>query len=303
MKAGLLPVHRPSALAEFLRGHGWDGSRAEAAASGLGPVAIAVTEVAAPALEALQRWNLKMGLDLLTGDDWFLLAGPASRLSALARPWTVPPELSEVATAVGLALPAEAPPRWSTGRGDIPLQRPVIVGIVNVTPDSFSDGGAHATTDAAVTHALRLLEEGATMLDIGGESTRPGATPVPVEEELRRVLPVVAALCDRATVPLSVDTTKSAVAAAALQSGAWVVNDVSGLRFDPAMAATIAGQGAGVVVMHSRGAFSELASYTHAEYPEGVSGTVARELGEAVRRATDAGVPLDHVAVDPGFGF
>ena len=304
MKAALLPVHRRAALVEFLGGHGWEGDRAEAAAAGLGPVAVVVTGVGPPALEALKRWNLKAGLDLLTGDDWFLLAGSASRISALARPWTVPPELSEVATAVGLALPAERPARWSTGRGSISLERLVIVGIVNVTPDSFSDGGAHASTSAAVAHALRLVEDGATMLDIGGESTRPGATPVLVDEELRRVIPVVEELQRRcAAVPLSIDTTKSTVARAALDAGAWVVNDVSGLRFDPAMGGVIAGQGAGVVVMHSRGDFGELASYTHATYPDGVSGAVARELGDAVRRATDAGIPLDHVAVDPGFGF
>ena len=303
MKAHALPVHRPRAVADLLRARGWDAPRAEAAADGLGPAAVVVTGISAEALEALRRWNIKAGLDLLTGEDWALLAGTASRISALARPWTVPPELAEVATIVGLALPSGPPAHWPTARGTIPLERPVIVGIVNVTPDSFSDGGAHATTEAAVTHALRLVEQGATMLDIGGESTRPGATPVPLDEELRRVMPVIEALCDRATVPLCVDTTKSAVARAALDAGAWVVNDVSGLRFDAAMAPTVASAGAGVVVMHSRGSFGELASYTHATYPAGVVEEVHDELLAAVQRATDAGVPLANVAVDPGFGF
>lgn len=303
MKAELLPVHRPAALAECLRGHGWDGPRAESAASGLGPVVIHLRGVSAEALEALRRWNLKAGLELLTGDDWLLIAGTAARVSALARPWTVPPELSEIATVVGHALPAAPPTHWPTRRGTISLERPVIVGIVNVTPDSFSDGGAHATTAAAVDHAKRLLDEGATMLDIGGESTRPGASPVPAEEELRRVVPVIERLCAGASVRLSVDTTKAAVARAALEAGAWVVNDVSGLRFDPAMAGTIAAAGAGVVLMHSRGAFAELASYAHADYTEGVAVEVVRELGGAVAHATEAAIPLDAVAVDPGFGF
>lgn len=304
MKVELLSVHRPAALAWFLSGHGWDVPRAEAAAAGLGPVVVVVAGLGPQTIEALQRWNLKMGIDLLTGDGWALLAASASRISALARPWTVPPELSELATAVGLALPATAPAYWPTRRGTISLAQPVIVGIVNVTPDSFSDGGAHATTDVAVAHALRLVEEGATMLDIGGESTRPGASPVPAEEELRRVVPVMEQLLSTCpTVPLSIDTTKSTVARAALAAGAWVVNDVSGLRFDPAMGATVAEDGAGLVVMHSRGGFNELASYAHAEYPDGVTGTVTSELDEAVARATAAGIALDHVAVDPGFGF
>ena len=142
------------------------------------------------------------------------------------------------------------------------------------------------------------------MLDIGGESTRPGATQVPLAEELRRVVPVLEAIASRSpALPLSVDTTKSQVAAAALAAGAWIVNDVSGLRFDPAMGGVIAEAGAGVVVMHSRGSFSELASYTHAQYPDGVTAEVCPELTAAVARATAAGIPLDAVAVDPGFGF
>ena len=304
MKAYALPVHRPRAVVELLRARGWDLPRAEAAADGLGPAAIVVAGLGPQTLEALRRWNIKAGLDLLTGEDWALLSGSASRISALARPWTVPPELSEVATIVGLALPAGPPAHWPTGRGTISLEKPVIVGIVNVTPDSFSDGGAHATTEAAVAHALKLVEQGAGMLDIGGESTRPGATPVPVDEELRRVVPVVEAIAARSpALPLSVDTTKASVAAAALAAGAWVVNDVSGLRFDAAMPSTVAEAGAGVVVMHSRGSFGELASYTHANYPGGVVEEVHDELLAAVQRATDAGVPLANVAVDPGFGF
>lgn len=304
MKAYALPVHRPQAVVELLRARGWDAPRAEAAADGLGPAAVVVAGVSPQTLEALRRWNLRAGLDLLSGDDWVLLAGSASRISALARPWTVPAELSEVATIVGLALPAGPPAHWPTHRGTISLERPVVVGIVNVTPDSFSDGGEHSSTSAAVAHALKLVEQGAGMLDIGGESTRPGATPVPEVEEVRRVIPVLEALSARLpTCPLSIDTTKSAVARAALAAGAWVVNDVSGLRFDAAMAPTVAEAGAGVVVMHSRGTFSELASYTHANYPSGVVEEVHDELLAAVQRATDAGVPLANVAVDPGFGF
>jgi dihydropteroate synthase len=304
VKAEFLPTHRPAVVVERLRQAGWESDRAESAASGLGPVVVVVAGLGPEVLEALQRWNLKAGLDLLTGDDWVLLAGSASRISALARPWTVPPELSELATAVGLALPAGPPAHWPTARGTIALDRPVIVGIVNVTPDSFSDGGAHATTEAAIDHARRLLDEGATMLDVGGESTRPGAAPVPAEEELRRVVPVIEALASRSpALPLSIDTTKSAVAHAALAAGAWVVNDVSALRFDPELAGVIAESGAGVVLMHSRGNFGELASYDRAEYPGGAVAEVTEELRDVVGRAVGAGIGATSIAVDPGFGF
>src|SRR5579863_3046271 len=194
---------------------------------------------------------------------------------------------------------------WRVRGAVVPLSRPVVLGIVNVTPDSFSDGGSFFSAEDAVAHAMRLVAEGADMLDVGGESTRPqGATPVGVEEELRRVLPVVGALRTACPgIPISVDTVKSAVAAAALEAGASVINDVSGLRIDPAIARVCAEAGAGLVVMHSRGGVGDMSTYQHATYgPDGV-GEVVAELSGRVDVALGAGVHPDAIAVDPGIGF
>src|SRR5690242_13097300 len=131
--------------------------------------------------------------------------------------------------------------------------RPLVMGIVNVTPDSFSDGGLHADAAAAVAHGLDLVRQGADLLDVGGESTRPGAEPVPLEEELRRVVPVVRELAARAGVPVSVDTAKAEVARQALAAGAHVINDVTAMLGDPDMPAAVRDGGAGVILMHMRG--------------------------------------------------
>lgn len=178
------------------------------------------------------------------------------------------------------------------------------MGIVNVTPDSFSDGGWFLAPEAAVEHARGLLAEGADILDVGGESTRPqSAEPVPVEEELRRVLPVVRALAaERPDAVISVDTVKAAVAEAALDAGAQIVNDVSGLRLDGAMADVCARSGAGVVVMHSRGGVSDMATYAHADYADFLDEMLG-ELRERVDAAESAGVRPERIAVDPGIGF
>ncbi|MBA3345143.1 MAG: dihydropteroate synthase [Gemmatimonadales bacterium] len=187
----------------------------------------------------------------------------------------------------------------------MPLDRPLIVGILNVTPDSFSDGGRFIGADAALAHADELLEAGAAMLDVGGESTRPGRTAeVSLEEEVRRVIPAVSALARaHPDLVISVDTVKSGVARAALEAGVAVVNDVSAFRLDPAMPAVVAAAKAGVVLMHSRGSNLEMASYTHAEYPGGVVGAVLEELRSALLAASDAGVAADATVIDPGFGF
>jgi dihydropteroate synthase len=193
---------------------------------------------------------------------------------------------------------------WQLRARSLPLDRPLVMGIVNVTPDSFSDGGQFHDPEAAVAHARGLLAEGADILDVGGESTRPqSARPVPVDEELRRVLPVVQALaseCPEAVI--SVDTVKAAVAEAAVEAGAHIVNDVSGMRLDSAMTEVCARTGVGVVVMHSRGGVSDMASYAHAEYADFLD-EMFDELRERVRVAEGAGVRRDHIAVDPGIGF
>ncbi|MDQ6634489.1 MAG: dihydropteroate synthase [Gemmatimonadota bacterium] len=183
--------------------------------------------------------------------------------------------------------------------------RPLVMGIVNVTPDSFSDGGEFLAADAAVAHASRLLAEGADILDVGGQSTRPqGAVPLSSEEELRRVLPVVSALA--ASQPhaiLSVDTVNAEVAEAAIEAGVSIVNDVSGLRLDPAMASLCANTGVGVVVMHSRGGVSSMATYEHADYGGEFLETMLSELRDCVRAVENAGVGREAIAVDPGIGF
>lgn len=172
------------------------------------------------------------------------------------------------------------------------------MGIVNVTPDSFSDGGRFLDHGAAVEHARALLAEGADLLDLGGESTRPGASPVPVEEELRRVLPVVEALAD-ARVPLSIDTRKPEVALAALEAGASIVNDVQALAA-PGMAEVCAEHRAGVVLMHMQGTPETM--QRDPRYGD-VVGEVAAFLRERARAAEEAGIARDRIALDPGLGF
>jgi dihydropteroate synthase len=178
------------------------------------------------------------------------------------------------------------------------------MGILNVTPDSFSDGGQYTGLAAALAQADSLLEAGATILDIGGESTRPGRTEgVPAEVELGRVLPVVEALARRhPALVMTVDTVKAPVARAVLDAGAAAINDVSGLRLDAAMAAAVTAARGGLILMHSRGGILEIASYTHASYTDVVA-EVIEELRAAVARAVAAGVALEAIAVDPGFGF
>jgi dihydropteroate synthase len=193
---------------------------------------------------------------------------------------------------------------WATSRGPISLDRPIVLGIVNVTPDSFSDGGLHANVEAAVAHSERLVEDGADVLDVGGESTRPGARGVPQEDELARTLPVVRELVRRfPRVPVSIDTVKAEVARAALREGAAIVNDVAGLRLDPALPGVVAEAGAGLVLMHSRGAVGDMASYALADYGPDAVGDVVAELSASVQRARAAGIPDAALVLDPGLGF
>ena len=187
----------------------------------------------------------------------------------------------------------------------VSLKRPLVMGIVNVTPDSFSDGGCFFSPAAALAQAAQLLAEGADILDIGGESTRPqGAAAVSAKEEMRRVLPVISALAaDRPDALLSVDTVKSSVAEAALLAGAHIVNDVSAMRLDPAMATVCARLDAGVVLMHSRGGVEDMATYTHAMFIGDPLDDVLDELGERVSTALERGIARERIVVDPGIGF
>lgn len=304
MIARRLPLHSPRAVQEALVARGWDSGRADAAAGGMPAAAIELSGLDDSTILALLQHAGALGLDLLTGPDWAIVAGSESRLSALARPWVVPPPLAEVAEAVGLRLLPDPPEVWVTRTGSIALDRPVIAGILNLTPDSFSDGGRYLSPDSALAQADILVSEGAAILDLGGESTRPGSEPVPEAEELGRVLPVVEALTRRHPgIPVSVDTVKAAVARAALDAGAAIVNDVSAFRLDPAMAGVVAATGAGVILMHSRGSVSTMARLDHAEYAPDVITGVRDELAAALERALEAGIAAERVVLDPGFGF
>ena len=194
---------------------------------------------------------------------------------------------------------------WAHSHGSIPLDRPVVMGILNVTPDSFSDGGRFFSVDDALARAEALMAEGADIIDVGGESTRPqGATPVDVAEESRRVLPVIAAV--RRQFPesvVSVDTVKAEVAERALSEGAAIVNDVSAFRLEARMAEVCARARAGVVLMHSRGEVSDMATFAHANYGDDVVGEVLDELLPRASAAERAGVPRNAIVLDPGIGF
>ena len=208
---------------------------------------------------------------------------------------------------------------WSIGKRCLALgPRTLVMGVVNVTPDSFSDGGLYFESAAAVAHAHRLLQEGADILDIGGESTRPGAAvapasgnsatsalqrrvPVSAEEELRRVLPVIKEIKSaRPDCIISADTYKAEVARAAVTAGAEIVNDVSAFRWDPAMAGTVAELGCGAVLMHMRARPEE---WRNLPRLEDVVGLVQRDLELWAQTAMEAGVAREHIALDPGLGF
>jgi dihydropteroate synthase len=179
------------------------------------------------------------------------------------------------------------------------LDRPRVMGIVNVTPDSFSDGGAHDTVEAAVAHGLQLVAEGADLLDIGGESTRPGSAPVPVDEELRRVVPVIEQLARQVTVPISIDTFKPEVMRAAVAAGAGMINDIHALRQDGALAAA-AELGVPVVLMHMQG---EPGSMQDTPHYEDVVAEVHRFLADRMFSAEMAGIAKKNLVIDLGFGF
>jgi dihydropteroate synthase len=179
-------------------------------------------------------------------------------------------------------------------------ERTLVMGILNVTPDSFADGGLYADAGRAVEAAVGMVEAGADIIDVGGESTRPGAAAVGADEEMGRVVPVIRALAGRVEVPISVDTYKASVARAAIEAGAGLVNDISGLAYDPALAGVAAAGQAGLVLMHMRGHSSDM--YAHARYDD-LAGEVARELRGSLNRAMQAGVPREAIILDPGVGF
>jgi dihydropteroate synthase len=196
---------------------------------------------------------------------------------------------------------AQQPAQLVLGSRIVPLPaRPLIMGIINITPDSFSDGGQCYTPQQAADHFFRLVDEGAELIDLGAESSRPGAAPVDVGEEWRRLGPVLSRVAGKTAVPISVDTYKAEIARRAVDNGVTLINDISALRFDPEMADTIADSGASVILMHMQGTPRNM--QRNPVYTE-----VVREIGEFLREratiAVSAGIPPDKVIIDPGIGF
>lgn len=190
---------------------------------------------------------------------------------------------------------------WELPRRVLDLRaRPLLLGIVNVTPNSFSDGGLYSQPEQAIAHAWQLIEQGADILDIGGESTRPGSQPVPVAEELQRLRPVIGALAGKVPVPLSIDTSKAEVARICLDMGADIINDVTGLRGDPRLAAVAVEYGAGVIVMHMQG--TPLTMQDNPQYDD-VVGEITDFFQERLTALTGQGLKRTKIVFDPGIGF
>ena len=179
-------------------------------------------------------------------------------------------------------------------------ERTLVMGILNITPDSFADGGRHYDLDSAVDAGVRMADAGADIIDVGGESTRPGADEVGAEEEMRRVLPVIERLSARTAAVISIDTYKAPVAREAVARGATIINDISGLLYDPSLARVAAETGAALVLMHTRGRSKTM--YQLARYADPVA-EVSQELQDAIQRATDGGIAREALILDPGFGF
>ncbi len=190
---------------------------------------------------------------------------------------------------------------WRLRNHELPLgSRCLVMGIVNVTPDSFADGGRFLHIDAAIAHGLELVRQGADLLDIGGESTRPGSQPVSLDEELQRVVPVVKALTQQVGVPISIDTSKADVARACLEAGAHLINDVTGLCGDPHMPGVVRDLGAGAIVMHMQGTPAMMQIAPHYD---NVITDLCRFFAERLQLLAAAGIPAEALALDPGIGF
>jgi dihydropteroate synthase len=189
---------------------------------------------------------------------------------------------------------------WKTSRRKIPLDRPLVMGVLNVTPDSFSDGGKFDSVETARRRAEEMIAEGADIIDLGGESTRPGSKRVPVNEEISRVVPAIKAIKDKFDTPLSIDTTKSEVAEAAVDAGAEIINDISGLRFDERIGDIAVARGTGLVLMHSLGEFETM----HSQPPvEDIIDEVVNDFRRSTALAEKAGVKPKQIVLDVGIGF
>ncbi len=302
----VLPLSAGSStgVRDALLARGWEGELADLSGGGMERAVFVADQVPDATIEAMVPLAGRLGLDLVTGPDWLLLSGPRSRLGAFARPWLQPEAVQQLAVAVGMRLPAEAARIWRCRSREIPLDRPVIVGVINATPDSFSPASRAGSIEEAAAAAERLIVGGATMLEVGGESTRPGADVVGADQELSRVGPMIEALVQRfPDIPLIVDTVRSSTAAAALELGVVAVNDVTAGRHDPALTGTAARARAGLILSHSRGGPGSIASDSHIREGEDIVTAVAGELCLAADDAISAGCGADTLVIDPGFGF
>jgi dihydropteroate synthase len=192
------------------------------------------------------------------------------------------------------------PQFWQTSRRKIEFRRPLVMGILNVTPDSFSDGGQAFNLNDALRRAEEIVSGGADIIDVGGESTRPGSDWVQAHEEIRRIIPVIQGIARRFDVPISIDTTKYEVAVAAVGAGAEIINDISGLRFDERIADAASNYGAGLILMHSRGDFATM----HSQQPViDIMATVSEDFHRSLAFAESRGVRIEQIVLDPGIGF
>jgi len=276
--------------------------------------AIRISAVPFPAATILKQEMLSLGgeaavargvLTARTKRSAVLLMGTLAQLRVLTVKIREQPfGLAGLSEQLGRLLDAAEPagrPSLKCRRLELPLhERPHIMGVLNVTPDSFSDGGRYHALEMALDRARQMVAEGADIIDVGGESTRPGARAVELKEELRRVIPVVERLCDELSVPVSIDTYKSEVARQALKAGAHMINDISALRFDENMPRLVARTGAGLVLMHMKG--TPRSMQRKPRYDDTIS-EIYEFLARQVRRAVEAGLTRDHLVIDPGIGF
>lgn len=294
-------------------GRGEAAPAAEAAISRSYTVALALENLSAAHAGFLQAEMLRAGGDVVlpqrpagsgAAKTEIVLIGSRTRFRTLiARVADAAADTAAVGEEIRRALDNHARTRFEIRMGARRLAvgpEPAVMGILNVTPDSFSDGGRWLESSSAVARAERLVEEGADIIDVGGESTRPGSDPVTEEEELARVLPVVETLASRIDAPISIDTRHARVAREAVAAGACLVNDVTGLQGDPGMAAAVAETGAGVVIMHMLGEPRSMQDHPHYDH---LMADICRYLRRGMQIAADAGVPEDGILIDPGIGF
>lgn len=252
----------------------------------------------------LVRKRIEEEFDIVDSDEGMLILAPVSWLRFLADIISTDPRLSKLSERMRIAIDSTIPSVscWSCGRHRIEIgRRTIIMGILNVTPDSFSDGGLYMDPDLAGRRAVEMVEEGADIIDVGGESTRPGADPVPVEEEMRRVIPVISRLVKEIPdVPISVDTYKAEVARAAIEEGASIVNDISAMRMDPGMVDVISESSVGVILMHMKGTPKDMQLNPRYDHP---ISEIYEFLQERAEFAESRGIDRSRIVVDPGIGF